>query len=141
MRLRKLLAASALIAVATAPDSSAQTVTPKAGTKKEATAARVRPRPSYLRSRATRSALPPPPPIPVRASRMAASSRRTGPPAMIGLDDTGRRDQAGRPVAFYPSVRGRLTAGPRGSDGLHPAVTSAPHENAQKDPYKGAKPF
>jgi hypothetical protein len=142
MKVRTFLVTTAILAVATASDASAQTATSKSSTRSNSTATtRLQSRPmstsTYQRKKTSRSFLPPPPPVPTRSSRRALPRNSAGP-AQRGKDETGRKDQAGKPVIFYPVVRGETPAG----GGIRPSASKPnppvgkAHENAQKDPYK-----
>lgn len=138
MRLPTLLVSTAILTAVTASGASAQTTAPNPRTKKDATTTvGATSRSPALRKRVSRSYLPPPPPVPVRPSRrVAAASRASAGTGMIGMEQTGRTDRAGRPVAFYPTVRGKPTAGPRPSASRNAGTNAAPRENPAKNPYK-----
>lgn len=136
MRIRRLLVATAVIAAATAQTASAQATPSRARSQRESTAIRRgASRLTYQGKRSSRSHLPPPPPVPLRSSR-GGTSRRSAGLGMIGMEETGRNDQAGKSVPFYPTVRGKVPQGVRHSAARGATPTVKPRENPQKNPYK-----
>jgi hypothetical protein len=133
MRIRSLLATTALIAVATSTTASAQSAAPRSKVQKRSTAAsRVNVGSGYLRTPTTRSAIPPAPPVPYRASRRLASSHRSDFDGMMGTDNSGRTDHSGHPVRFYSPVRGQPTTGAREFAAKSNVTPPKPRENPQK---------
>ena len=135
MRLPTLFVSTAVLAAVTVSVASAQTPAPK--TSKDTTPPAPSPsRSSYAEKKTSRSNLPAPPTVPLRPSRRGATaSRAAAGSGMIGIDQTGRRDQAGRKVRFYATVRGKVPVGPRAS-AMKDAPTPTPPQNPQKEPYK-----
>jgi hypothetical protein len=91
-----------------------------------------KPPPPALEGTRASDKLPPPPPI--TAHRRASASSRTGrgfDPESIGKEETGRIDQAGKPVRFYPSPRAVNTAKSQVS-----AIRTNTHRNTAKPKNK-----
>lgn len=131
MRLRTLLAATLILAVASVPGARGQSIRPTTRGRDGLTASAPLPwKSSYLGKKATTRSLPPAPRIPNRASRAAAS--RPLIPGLVGTDDSGRRDLAGRSVPFYPSVRGRATGTMRSPIATDRSSGYKPRENANR---------
>ena len=138
MKFWTLAAATAMLAAVTTHTASAQTASRYSGTGvKSSVAAHALPRSTSVRNKAYHSAVPAPPRVPLRSSRRWASSRKNSL-GMIGIDETGRMDRSGKSVGFYPSIRGTVKVGPHPSASRQTNGSSAPRENAQKDPFKHA---
>jgi hypothetical protein len=133
MRLRTFLATTALIAAATSTTASAQTAAPRSKSQKGlAATSRARSRFSSPRKPTTRRPLPPAPPVPYRPSQRGASSYRDDFNGMMGMDNSGRRDQSGHAVPFYSTVRGKPPVGLRASAAASSGSGGKPREIPHK---------
>lgn len=141
MRLLTLLMTAACLVIATGPGAMAQTTPSKsAGRKGSALTPAAPPLPSLKakstsqrsinQRKTTRYSTPPAPNIPIRSS--ARTTARATRPGLVGVDETGRRDQAGRSVPFYPTVRGALKPGARSASPSSQKSGYTPRNNPQK---------
>ncbi len=86
----------------------------------------------------------PAPPPPRTSTRLSRRTRTRGlntafNPYGFVIDPAGRRDTAGHPVPFYPSVRAAMPGQTQShqASAYRPPADSAPKQNPQKDPFKG----
>ncbi len=91
-----------------APNSSASASSrpPASSSRSSALSSPAPRRHSMLSKRRT----PPPPPHRIRGRSSSLAARSRSSSAAFGPDPTGRIDQAGKPVGFYPSARSLNTA-------------------------------